>query len=221
MRHLLIYSFIFLLSCHNSGIRQYNSNLKSEPVTKSNVASNKTYGLTNKSIKFLWRANKYNEQLKGTFNTIIINEEFCRTISEPERAALGYVATFVGNECNWDGKAKDDLSNLKCKIISALNLGYQCSERHLGFLRNWFRNDNGALEKLKECPQVPYTATIQDTFDQINLNTIGDTIKVWYKASGVNSRSSESWNWTEEDIFILYKDNLKIFRESKSEIKRN
>src|SRR3569832_142073 len=74
------------------------------------------------TVKFLWRANKYNEELKDTFNSIFINEAYCKTISDAERAALGYVATFIGNECWWDGEATDERSNLKCVILTALNL---------------------------------------------------------------------------------------------------
>ena len=66
------------------------------------------------TVKFLWCANKYNEELQDTVNSIFINEDYCKTITDPERASLGFVATFIGNECWWDGEANDDRNNLKC-----------------------------------------------------------------------------------------------------------
>lgn len=94
---------------------------------------------------------------------MIVNEELCKTITDPERAALGFVVTFVGSECDWDGEAKDDFSNLKCKTLTSLNLGYQCSDKHPGFLRKWLRYDVKPAYELRECPTVPYTAGSQTT----------------------------------------------------------
>ena len=68
----------------------------------------------------------------------MLNQDYIKTMTDPEKAALGYVATFVGNDCWWDGEANEEKSNLDCKIITTLGLGYQCSNEHLGFLRKWF-----------------------------------------------------------------------------------
>ena len=220
MRFLIIIVIFLLASCGQANRNSEKKNITSDTLSKPNLANKTIHTLIDKSIKFVWRADKYDEQLKDTLNTIIINEDFCKTISEPERAALGYVATFVGSECNWDGEAKTDFSNLKCKIISALDLGYQCSEKHLGFLRSWFKNDAKVLEHLKDCPEVPFTASSQDTFDEINLTEKSDTIKVWFAANGVNIRMGESWNWTEEDIFVFKNDNLKLVKVNESKVKR-
>ena len=121
------------------------------------------------STNFLWRENRYEKQLKDTINTIVFNEEYCQTLSEPERAALGYIGSFIGSENEWDGEPKEDMSNLKSKILTILNLGYQSSDKHLNFLRKWFRNDPKSLSKLESCPLIPSGATVQNTFDKIDL----------------------------------------------------
>jgi len=217
MKYLSILTFVFLASCGQTN----NNSKKSEVVNADSVyTSAKPVKLTDKSVKFLWREDRYDEELKDTFNTIIINEELCKSLTEPERAALGFVVTFIGSECNWDGEAKDDFSNLKCKTLTALDLGYQCSDKHLGFLRQWFKNDNKTLKELEDCPTVPYTASSQNTFDYINLKVKDNNISVEFGANGVNMRMGESWSWTETDHFQLDKDNIKLIKKDESQIKR-
>jgi hypothetical protein len=133
--------------------------------------------LIDRRIKFLWREVQYNNELRTDINTIILNKEFISVISEPEKAVLAYVATFIGNECEWDGKANSDRSNLKCKILWELGLGYQCSYDHSDFLRFWFRNDTDIIKELKNCPTTPDGATIQDTFEEIDLTVNEHNIK--------------------------------------------
>jgi hypothetical protein len=221
-KYFQIATIFLLASCG-----QTNTNSSKQQVLKSDtlprqtkVIPDKTYTLTDKTVKFLWREDKYDEALKDTFNTIIINEELCKTLTDPERAALGFVVTFIGSECNWDGEAKDDFSNLKCKTLTSLNLGYQCSDRHLGFLRRWFRNDSKCLKELKDCPTVPYTASSQSTFDFINLKVKSNIISVEFGANGVNMRMGETWSWTETDLFQLDKDNIHLIKKDESKVKR-
>ena len=222
MKYFYIAILVFLASC---GLTNSNSN-KSEIANADTVSntnettSAKSFTLTDKTVKFLWREYKYDVELKDSSNTIIINAELSKSLTEPERAALGYVVTFIGSECNWDGEAKEEFSNLKCKTLSSLNLGYQCSDQHLGFLRQWFRNDSKSLEELKDCPIVPYTANSQSTFDYINLKVKDNIIAVEFAANGVNMRMGERWSWTETDHFQLDKDNIKLLSKDKSKIKR-
>ena len=88
--------------------------------------------------KFMWRDAK-------TFD-IVLNHEYIKTMSIYERAALGYVASSTGNGCNYEGEGAEYLN---CDILSALNLGYQCSDRHLGFLRSMFQDDKKVLQELQ------------------------------------------------------------------------
>lgn len=177
--------------------------------------------LANKKIKFLWRKMQYDKNLETEISTVILNENYIKYISDPEKAALAYVATFIGNDCSWDGKANDNMSNLKCKILSSLNLGYQCSEQHLGFLRSWFKNDKMILKELENCPKIPDGATVQDTFDEINLEVSGNKITVFFKANGVNLREEKSWEWTEKHFFELKRNELIRLKKEISPVKHS
>lgn len=177
----------------------------------------------NKSVRFLWIENRYNEEVKQEISSIVINESFLKIISNQEKAALGYVTTFIGNECDWDGMVNEDRSNLKCKILTALNLGYQCSDSHLGFLKQWFSKDKAILKKLEICPTMPETATIQTTFDEIELfnNKITKTITITYKFTGVNIRESKSWSYTQTDIFKYDLNTIGLIHSQKSKVIQN
>jgi hypothetical protein len=184
--------------------------------------------LTDKKVKFLWRELQYLKDLNGEFNVITLDEEYIKTISEPEKAALAYVATFVGNECVWDGNANESRSNLKCKIPWALGLGYQCSPRHLDFLRFWFRSNKDILKQLESCPTTPDGATVQDTFDKIDLEIEGNMITIFFKANGFNLREGKSWSWTEKHYFefknnelILGKKDVSAKVQSEFEVRGN
>ncbi len=204
MKKILYIAIIFLLaSCGHT-----NNNSDKSEVT--NVDTTKINTLTDKTVKFL---------LRDSSASIVINEKFCKTISDPEKAALGYVATFIGNECWWDGDYTDKRDNLKCEILTALNLGYQCSGKHLGFLRKWFKNDTTAIKELEACPTIPNTSTIQDTFDEITLTTKGNQITVFFKANGVSMREERSWTWSQTDYFQFNKDNIKLIKQAKSKVK--
>lgn len=49
-----------------------------------------------------------------------INEFYCKKITDPERAVIGYIATFIGSDCDWDHQYNANRSNIKCKVLSAL-----------------------------------------------------------------------------------------------------
>lgn len=180
----------------------------------------KSIELTNQKVQFLWREMQYLEDLVGEFNVITLNEEYIKTISEPEKAALAYIATFVGNECVWDGNANESRSNLKCKILWALDLGYQCSSRHLDFIRFWFRSNEGILKEIENCPTTPDGATVQDTFDEIEIETRGNQITVFFKASGINVREGSSWKWTEKHFFEFKNNELIWIKKDVSPVER-
>lgn len=221
-KYLYIATLVFLASC---GQKNNNSN-KIEVVTdtvskKEEITSEEKFKLTDKTVKFLWRADKYDKALKDTFHSIFIDEDFCKTITDPEKAALGYVATYIGSECQWDGEANEDRSNLKCKILTALNLGYQCSDRHIEFLKKWFKNDKKVLDELKDnCPTIPFTASSQETFGDIILTVKDNQIAVWFSVSGVNMPMGATWDYSETDYFQLDKDNIKLIKKDKSKVKR-
>lgn len=223
MKYLYLLLLVVLASCNQTKpnsdkdeVADIDSNSKKVADTSKQQAE-----LKDRTEKFLWREQQYDPQLKDTVNQIIINEALSKTLTAPERAALGFVVTFVGSDCDWDGRANDDYSNLKCKTLDALKLGYQCSDQHLGFLRQWFRNDSKSIEELKNCPTVPYTATSQSTFDYINWKVKDNLISVEFAAKGVNMRMGQSWSWTETDHFQYNKDQITLIKKDKSEVKRS
>ncbi|WP_417613291.1 hypothetical protein [Owenweeksia hongkongensis] len=215
----LIYLITILTLLSSCG--QVNTKAEQEATERKTAESEPTkLSLADTTIKFMWRDMKYDSTLNDSFSSIFLNVDYIKAMTNQEKAALGYVSTFIGNECWWDGEANNDRSNLDCKIITALGLGYQCSESHLGFLRKWFSTDKEVLSELEDsnCPTTPYTATIQDTFSKIVISTKGDSISVYYEASAVNMREQESWEWTETVHFIATTDNLKLIKKDKSEV---
>lgn len=210
----IITVLIFSTSCGQTKTDQELVNEK-----KTEFESNKL-SLSDTIINFMWRDMKYDSTLNDSFSLIFLNTNYISTMTNQEKAAIGYVSTFIGNECWWDGEANDDRSNLDCKIITALGLGYQCSESHLGYLRKWFSDDKEVLSELEKsnCPTTPYTAISQNTFDKIVINTKGDSISVYYEAGGVNVREQESWEWSETVYFIATTNNLKLIKKDRSEV---
>lgn len=194
---------ILLISCGKSNIKQVESR-NVDSISANVKATTKKYILNDKKVKFLWLEKKAGDE----YQSMILNQGYCDSISDPEKAALGFVATFIGNECWWDGDSNDERSNLKCTILTSLDLGYQCSDKHLGFLRHWFRNDSASLELLANCPTTPYTSTIQETFEEIFISTQGNMIAVTYQARAINFRDDFSKTWKQTDHFVLHDDNL-------------
>jgi len=180
--------------------------------------SHSAHDLHDTSIVFLWWQPYYDVESKDSLTTMVINEEYCKTISDYERAAIGYASSFIGSECWWDGDANKDYSNLKCKVTHALNLGYQCSEQHLGFLRHWFRNDRVVLDTLSNCSAVPYGATIQNHFNDLSLLIADSTITVVYNASGINTRDRVSWQWSDTLSFRCLPDEIRLVRVAESKV---
>ena len=175
----------------------------------------KTSELNNKSVKVLWRETLYDEALKTDINIIVLNKDYQKNITEPERAALGYVATFVGNECEWDGRnPNESRSNLECKLLTYLDLGYQCSDKHLSFLNQWFSKDYVSMEKLKRCTTIPNEATMQSTFDEVLLktNTQNQIITINYKVKVINVRENEVSTYTKKDQFNYGLNSIRLIR---------
>ncbi|TAF35248.1 MAG: hypothetical protein EAZ57_01215 [Cytophagales bacterium] len=177
--------------------------------------------LPERKAKFLWREDRSNAELGTVVNEIVINEKLCNSLSDAERAALGYVVTFIGSDCNWDGQANKDFNNLKCLANNALGLGYQCSEEHLDFLRRWFRNDEASLDALKSCASVPMTATTQETFDFINLKVKDNMISVEFAVTGFCMNSGESWSWTGTNHFLFEDNGLMLTKKEESEVSKH
>ncbi|UZD22935.1 hypothetical protein PBT90_05820 [Algoriphagus halophytocola] len=173
----------------------------------------------NLHIQFLTREDRYDESVKAIVSTMVINQSYLYNISSPERAALGYIAFDIGNECEW-GYDSEGNRALFCQIVTALNLDYQCSDTQLAFLRTWFSKDSIAIDKLKGCPTIPNSATIQSTFDEILIekDEFNNTITVQSKITGINIRESKSWSWLQTDWFEYGKDHIMLVASKKTDL---
>lgn len=193
--NIRLFALLFLFSFSISVFSQTNATA-STTINKSSAenAGQDIY------IKILWL----------DINGIVqLNSNYIKALTEPQRAALGYIATDISSECNWDGVKKADASNLKCRLLSALNLGYQCSETHLSFLKKWFKEDTKVLERLQYCNKTESSAKIQDHFIEIKMITTKDTIKILYSAVGEDLDKQKKWGWQEESTYSFTKTGIK------------
>lgn len=193
--NIRLLTLLFLFSFYSSVFSQTNT-LTSKTVNQSSTenTSQDIY------IKILWLDQN---------GTLQLNTNYIKTLTDPQRAALGYIASDVSNECYWDGDKNADGSNLKCKFLSALNLGYQCSEKHLSFLKKWFSEDHKVLERLQYCQKTESSAKIQDHFSEVKMITTKDTIKIIYSAIGEDSEKQKTWRWQEESTYSFTKTGIK------------
>ena len=173
-----------------------------------------------KPIQFLKRENAYDEAIKDTVSTIVINHSYLHNITPPERSALAFVAYDIGNECEWGYDSEGNGRVLWCQIVSALDLSHQCSDTQLNFLRKWFAKDAISLKKLENCPTIPNTATIQTTFDEILIQTDASkkTITINYKVTGINMRESKTWHRSQTDVFEYGPEHMVLVDSKKSNL---
>ncbi|MFY0713752.1 hypothetical protein J1D01_08765 [Seonamhaeicola sp. NFXS20] len=173
----------------------------------------------NHPVQFLSRQIAYDEAVGAEVSTMVINQSYLHNITPPEKAALAFVAYDIGNECEWGYDSKGERV-LWCRIVSALDLAHQCSDRQLSFLRKWFAKDTISLKKLESCPTMPNTATIQTTFDEILIqnNKAEKTITVSYKVTGINMRASKSWQLSQTDVFEYDSEHIALVDSKKSDV---
>lgn len=193
--NIRLLTLLFFFSFYSSVFSQTNT-LTPKTVNQSSTenTSQDIY------IKILWLDQN---------GTLQLNTNYIKTLTDPQRAALGYIASDVSNECYWDGDKNADGSNLKCKFLSALNLGYQCSEKHLSFLKKCFSEDHKVLERLQYCQKTESSAKIQDHFSEVKMITTKDTIKIIYSAIGEDSEKQKTWRWQEESTYSFTKTGIK------------
>jgi hypothetical protein len=173
-------------------------------------SEHKVYVMQNTPQKIVWREDIYDPSLKAQVNVIKIDENYFAKVTEPEKAVLGYLASTIGNECYADGSKQ----NVKCKILTALNLGYQCSESNKSFLKNWFRDDAVIVSQIENCkPTLP--STIEKTFEEVKINTADNTIKVEIKGLKLNIKENSVSKWSENLSFKVDGDKVSLIERTK------
>lgn len=181
-------------------------------VTAENFSNNPYYVTSGLMQKVVWREDIYDPSLKAHVNVIKIDESYFSKVTEPEKAVLGYLASTIGNECYADGSKQ----NVKCKILTALNLGYQCSESNKSFLKNWFRDDAAIVSQIENCkPTLP--ETIEKTFEEIKISTEVNTIKVELKGLKLNIKENTSNKWSESILFKVDGDKVSLLERTKKQ----
>lgn len=125
-----------------------------------------------------------------------LDHEALRCLSDAERAAVGLVAAQVSSQCDWDSSGGDPARHLDCPLTSGLGLGFQCEEKHRGYLLRWLGD---ALPP--RCPRIPGTAYAQAVLDEVTLVTRGGKIVVQYRATGTHGPGEKTWTWSERFEF--------------------
>ena len=171
------------------------------------------YVLKETPVKVIWREDVYDKDLKEKVNTIKLNENYFANISEPEKAVLGYLATTIGNECYSDGNK----SNIKCKILSALNLSYQCSEANKTFLRGWFQGNAEIMSQVENCVAKPTSPVIEKTFDEVTISANANMINVKIKGLNLNFKDGTSQRWSEDMSFQVSDNRLVLLDRKKKD----
>jgi hypothetical protein len=138
---------------------------------------------------------------------VVLNLEFISKMKEEEKAVLALLSTYAGGECIYDEDTR-----LECSLTSALNLGYQCSEEHLEFVKKWFLKDYEVFSKINNCYSIPYSATNQFKFSEIIFSRNDIRIQVLYKIQGVRLAEEYFYNYEVLETFeikdgYLYKIN--------------
>ena len=189
----------------NEVYSKFTISIDSLKVLKNKIKQLSKLRLADTTINFLWTKPETN------INTIYLNYDYIDMMTNQEKAAIAYVSKNIGNECWWaNDKAADDRSNLDCKIPTALGLGYQCSESHLGFLRKWFSDDNEVLSHIQDCGTQPETSTIGSYFNKIIIKTKADSISVYCEIIAYHTREHWTRKLEETTSFIASNDNLEL-----------
>lgn len=160
--------------------------------------------------KVIWREDIYDPAIKGKVNVIKLDDNYFANISGPEKAVLGYLASTIGNECYADGGKE----NVKCKILTALKLGYQCSEETKSFLKGWFRDDAETVKQIDNCKPTIAT-TVEKTFDEVKISSADNTIKVELKGLKLNIKENSASKWSETMTFKVEGDKVTMTERTK------
>lgn len=169
------------------------------------------YVTQNTLQKIVWREDIYDPSIKGTVNVIKLDDSYFANVTGPEKAVLGYLASTIGNECYADGK-----QNVKCKILSALNIGYQCSEESKSFLKGWFRDDAVIVSQIENCkPTLP--STIEKTFEEVQISSSNNIIKVELVGLKLNIKENSASKWSETLSFKVDGDKVTMTERTKNQ----
>lgn len=172
--------------------------------TNSFTADTQTYLLRDTAVKVMWHT-KSNDAI----GTTVFNSDYLDTMSDPERAAIGFVSAFIRT----DTGMRVNYSKGGRKLIPLLLFEQKANEKKISFLKQWFRYDKECLDKLESASAF---CDSQKEFEEINLIVNTDTITVLFTAK--ENTSEGITRWRQEDTFKLDQNNLHLIEEKQSEI---
>ena len=201
---VILLLFIVSSSCFKKNNK--NTNINKLPSIKHKVKKQVSY-----KKDFLWREAVYSKEVGDSISKITINKDYADTIPKDEKAAITYVLTFIDNACSWqDGNTSIDKDKLICKGLSSLGFDYQCSKKHISFLKTWFVNDTTSLKKIDRCPPFFPGVTISSTISKISLKKTATTLVIYATKSSYNSRTQKTREWTDIYTFISGDKNIAL-----------
>jgi hypothetical protein len=202
MKNRILFSLPFCVLMHAC-----NQPSQDTQTPATNVLQNPVIKPAEGAIKILWLEKEFDPEFDTTVEVIRLNQSYFENIDEAEKAVIGYYATFHGNECWWENNMPNEArSNLRCKIIDALKLGYQCSDTHIGFLRKWFRTQPHLLQELDHCTTIPNTSTQQDSFEEIIVERKKDVFTIRFTICAQNLRDKITRCYEEIHSFRIFAD---------------
>lgn len=203
--YILFFAALFVLSfvLHNNVSAVEDSQKPYQNILNINSSSEVLH-------KVIWREDIYDPSLKAKVNVIKIDDSYFAGISGPEKAVLGYLASTIGNECFAEGNKQ----NVKCKILTALNLGYQCSEESKTYLKSWFREDAAIVSQIENCKPT-IASTVEKTFDEVKISSADNVIKVELKGLKLNIKENSASKWSESMSFKVDGDKVSLTERTK------
>lgn len=203
--YILFFAALFVLSfvLHNNVSADQDSQKPYQNILNINSSSEVLH-------KVIWREDVYDPSLKAKVNIIKIDDSYFAGISGPEKAVLGYLASTIGNECFAEGNKQ----NVKCKILTALNLGYQCSEESKTYLKSWFRDDAAIVSQIENCKPT-IASTVEKTFDEVKISSADNVIKVELKGLKLNIKENSASKWSESMSFKVDGDKVTLQERTK------
>lgn len=203
--YILFFAALFVLSfvLHNNVSADQDSQKPYQNILNINSSSEVLH-------KVIWREDVYDPSLKAKVNIIKIDDSYFAGISGSEKAVLGYLASTIGNECFAEGNKQ----NVKCKILTALNLGYQCSEESKTYLKSWFRDDAAIVSQIENCKPT-IASTVEKTFDEVKISSADNVIKVELKGLKLNIKENSASKWSESMSFKVDGDKVSLTERTK------
>ena len=143
----IVLFFVWAIAIIAAASYGVNSSPKDEIISSDNSSGRldtQIYLMQKKTANVFWKEKK----------KVFVNEEYIDSMSDPEKAALGYVSSFT-----------------LCQNLSGENLN---------FLKKWFRNDKNISLKLND---YEHQCTTQKEFESIKMNVTSDTITITYTSN--------------------------------------